>query len=142
MKICDCFMFFDEEMILDLRLNIMDKYVDKFVITESTYMHSGKPKKLIFNINNYSKFKDKIIYNVVDEQPTNLESEDQNDSKEIKGNKLINRASSNCKVQQYPDGGGDAEGAFLLPRLLRDRGCLVLLRFLRHGDQILSEVHP
>ena len=47
MKIYDCFMFFDEEMLLDLRLNIMDKYVDKFVITEATYMHSGKPKKLL-----------------------------------------------------------------------------------------------
>ena len=44
MKIYDCFMFFDEEMLLDLRLNIMDKYVDKFVITEATYMHSGESK--------------------------------------------------------------------------------------------------
>jgi len=60
MKIYDCFMFFDEEMLLDLRLNIMDKYVDKFVITEATYMHSGKPKKLLFDINKFSKFKDKI----------------------------------------------------------------------------------
>ena len=50
MKIYDCFMFFDEEMILDLRLNILDKYVDKFIITEATYMHSGKPKKLLFDI--------------------------------------------------------------------------------------------
>ena len=39
MKIYDCFMFFDEEMLLNLRLNIMDKYVDKFVITEATYTH-------------------------------------------------------------------------------------------------------
>ena len=52
MKIYDCFMFFDEEMLLDLRLNIMDKFVDKFVITEATYMHSGKPKKLKFDIKN------------------------------------------------------------------------------------------
>ena len=66
MKIYDCFMFFDEEMLLDLRLNIMNKYIDKFVITEATYMHSGKPKKLIFDINKYSKFKDKIIYKVID----------------------------------------------------------------------------
>ena len=49
MKIYDCFMFFDEEMLLDLRLNILDKYVDKFVITEATYMHNGMPKKLNFN---------------------------------------------------------------------------------------------
>ncbi len=54
MKIYDCFQFFDEEMLLDLRLNIMDKYVDKFVITESTYMHNGKSKKQeIFWIDSY-----------------------------------------------------------------------------------------
>ena len=62
MKIYDCFMFFDEEMLLDLRLNIMDQYIDKFVITEATYLHSGKKKKLVFDINKYPKFKNKIIY--------------------------------------------------------------------------------
>jgi len=85
-------MLFDEEMLLDLRLNIMDKYVDKFIITEATYMHSGKPKKLIFNINNFSKFKDKIIYEVVDKQPENLETIYENDSNDIKGSKLINNS--------------------------------------------------
>ena len=84
MKIYDCFMFFDEEMLLDLRLNIMDKYVDKFVITEASYMHSGKAKKLIFDINKFSKFKDKIIYNVLEKQPTNLEVIDNNDINNIK----------------------------------------------------------
>ena len=72
MKIYDCFMFFDEEMLLDLRLNVMDKYVDKFVITESTYMHSGKSKKLIFDISKFKKFEDKIIYIAVDEEPLDL----------------------------------------------------------------------
>ena len=74
MKIYDCFMFFDEEMLLDLRLNIMDKYVDKFVITEATYMHNGEPKKLLFDINKFSKFKDKIIYIVVDKIPPDVET--------------------------------------------------------------------
>ena len=92
MKIFDCFMFFDEEMLLDLRLNIMDKYIDKFIITEATYMHSGKTKKLIFDINKFSKFKDKIIYNVVDTQPVNLEMVNKNDSNNIKGSKLINNS--------------------------------------------------
>jgi len=83
-------MFFDEEMLLDLRLNIMDKYVDKFVITEASYMHSGKPKKLIFDINKFSKFKDKIIYITVDSPPPNLlkisneEKKDEQDLKKIK----------------------------------------------------------
>ena len=72
MKIYDCFMFFDEEMLLDLRLNIMDKYVDKFVITEATYMHSGKQKELIFNINKFAKYKDKIIYITVEKPPKDL----------------------------------------------------------------------
>ena len=92
MKIYDCFQFFDEEMLLDLRLNILNKYVDKFVITEATYMHSGKPKKLNFNINNFLKFRDKIIYNVVDKEPSNLEKINQNDNKDIRGSKLINNS--------------------------------------------------
>ena len=85
-------MFFDEEMLLDLRLNILNKYVHKFVITEATYMHSGKPKKLIFDINKFSKFKDKIIYIVVDKQPANLEIINENDSNDTKGSKLINNS--------------------------------------------------
>ena len=88
MKIYDCFQFFDEEMLLDLRLNIMDKYVDKFVITEATYMHSGKPKKLIFDINKFSKFKDKIIYIVVDTPPPNLLKINDSDDIDLIGNKL------------------------------------------------------
>ena len=60
MKIYDCFQFFDEEMLLDLRLNIMDKYIDKFVITEATYSHNGEPKRLIFDINKFFDIKKMI----------------------------------------------------------------------------------
>ena len=67
MAIYDCFQFFDEEHILDLRLNILEEFVDFFVIVESTSDHQGKPKKLNFNLNNFTKFKDKIIYIVVDD---------------------------------------------------------------------------
>ena len=85
-------MFFDEEMLLDLRLNIMNKYVDKFIITEATYMHSGKSKKLVFDINKFSKFKDKIIYNVVDKLPGNIEIINKDDDKVARGNKLIHNS--------------------------------------------------
>ena len=88
MKIYDCFMFFDEEMLLDLRLNIMDKYVDKFVITEATYMHNGKKKELIFDINKFSKFKDKIIYIIVDTPPPDLLNINDSDDIDLVGNKL------------------------------------------------------
>ena len=91
MKLYDCFQFFDEEMLLDLRLNIMDKYVDKFVITEATYMHNGKSKKLVFDIKKFNKFKDKIIYIVVDKQPPDIHEiyEKDSDEEDTKGQKLI-----------------------------------------------------
>ena len=49
MNIYDCFMYFDEDLLLDLRLNTLDKYVKKFVITEATYTHNGNKKELKFN---------------------------------------------------------------------------------------------
>jgi len=102
MKIYDCFMFFDEEMMLDLRLNILNKYVDKFVITEATYMHSGRPKKLLFDINKFSKFKDKIIYNVIDKEPSDIETiyEKDNDEKDTKGQKLANNSNKREHLQR------------------------------------------
>ena len=62
MAIYDCFQYFDEDHMVDLRLNILDKYVDYFVISESTRTHQGKVKKINFNINNFSKFKNKIKF--------------------------------------------------------------------------------
>ena len=72
MKIYDCTIFFDEKMMFDLRLNILNDYVDKFVVAESLYTHSGNPKKQNFNINDYPKFKDKIIYILVESEPDDL----------------------------------------------------------------------
>jgi beta-1,4-mannosyl-glycoprotein beta-1,4-N-acetylglucosaminyltransferase len=91
MKIIDCFMFFDEEMLLDLRLNILDKFVDKFVIVESSYTHSGKEKKLIFDIKKYSKFKEKINYIVLKDPPVGIEEINNNDSQgEISRKEILN----------------------------------------------------
>ena len=46
MKIIDSFMYFDEDMILDIRLNILSKYVSYFIICEANYTHNGSQKKL------------------------------------------------------------------------------------------------
>jgi len=67
MAIYDCFQFFNEEHILDLRLNILHEFVNFFVIVESTTDHQGNPKKLNFDLKKFSRFKDKIIYIVVDD---------------------------------------------------------------------------
>ncbi len=92
MKIYDCFQFFDEEMLLNVRLNILDKFVHKFVISEATYTHNGKPKKLLFDINKYKKFKDKIIYIIVDKPPPNVEDINENDSHDIISSKTQSNA--------------------------------------------------
>ena len=89
MKIYDCFMYFDEDLLLDLRLNYLDKFVEKFVITEATYTHNGDRKKLRFDINNFKKFKDKISYIVVDRQPDNIKEILKSDNEEERGEKLI-----------------------------------------------------
>ncbi len=84
-------MFFDEEMLLDLRLNILDEFVDKFVIVESSYTHSGKEKKLVFDINKYSKFKKKINYIILKEPPKGIEEISSNDSEdEISRKEILN----------------------------------------------------
>ena len=57
MKIFDCTTFFEEHLMMDLRFNILNEFVDKFVIVESTVDHQGKPKKLHFDIGKYKKFK-------------------------------------------------------------------------------------
>tara|TARA_B100001996_G_C18591515_1_gene566267 strand:- start:164 stop:973 length:810 start_codon:yes stop_codon:yes gene_type:complete len=67
MKIYDCFQFFNEDTILDLRLNILSELVNFFVIVESTTDHQGNGKKLNFDINKFKKFQNKIIHIVVDD---------------------------------------------------------------------------
>ena len=72
MKIYDCTTYYSEDMMLDLRFNILNENIHKFVVIEATYSHSGNKKKLNFDINNYPKFKDKIIYKVIDYEPNGL----------------------------------------------------------------------
>ena len=92
MNIYDCFMYFDEDLILDLRLNILNEHVKKFVITESTYLHSGRQKKLNFDYNNFPKFKDKIEYIVIDKPPIGIQEIYQSDTLEQKNKKILDNS--------------------------------------------------
>ena len=85
-------MYFDEDLLLDLRLNILNEHVKKFVITESTFLHSGKEKKLKFDFNNFKKFKDKIIYIVVDNPPHNIEKINSNENVSIRNKKILDNS--------------------------------------------------
>ncbi len=92
MKTIDCFMYFDEDMLLDLRLNILDQYVSKFVICEATYNHKGISKKLNFDIKKFKKFEKKIIYTVLDQNPPNLKKIDSNDKPNLKNSKILHNS--------------------------------------------------
>ena len=84
MKLFDCSLYYDEDLVLNTRLNILDKYFDKFIICESKYTHSGRKKKLNFDINKFSDFKDKIIYIVNDQEPSDLLYQiNENEKKEL-----------------------------------------------------------
>ena len=72
MRIFDCTTFYSEHLMMDIRFNILNNFVEKFIVCESTFSHSGKKKKLNFDINNYPKFKDKISYIIIDEEPPNI----------------------------------------------------------------------
>ena len=92
MKIIDCSMYFDEDMILDVRLNTLDKYVSHFIICEATYNHNGLKKKLNFDINQFAKFKNKITYLALDDQPKNLRILSDKDTELLRNSKVLDNA--------------------------------------------------
>jgi len=69
MKIYDCFSYWDEDLLVDLRLNILNKHIDYFVIVEGNKTWQNNFKKLSFDIQKFKKFKDKIIYIPVEDMP-------------------------------------------------------------------------
>tara|TARA_Y100000591_G_scaffold8639_1_gene6881 strand:+ start:514 stop:1404 length:891 start_codon:yes stop_codon:yes gene_type:complete len=93
MKIIDCTTYYSEDLMLDVRLNILNEHVDKFVIVESNFSHSGKPKKLNFDINNFKKFKDKINYLVIEKEPDGINPNLENIS-------AIKRTNSLLRIEQ------------------------------------------
>lgn len=66
MKVFDCITYFNEDGILNLRFEKLNKVVDYFVIIECSHVHSGNYKGRNFDINKFEKFKEKIIYRYAD----------------------------------------------------------------------------
>ena len=112
MKIFDCFMYFDEDLVLDLRFNYLSKFVDNFVIVESKFNHKGEERKLEFDLNRFVKFKDKITYIILDKNPEGIEKIKDNDSEIEKNNKFINNSNKRERFQrdQILNGLVNAEG--------------------------------
>ncbi len=92
MKIIDTLMYFDEDIILDIRLNTLNKFVSKFIICEAKFNHNGIKKNLKFNINNFKKFENKIEYLVLEDQPKNLFEIKDNEPINIRNSKILDNA--------------------------------------------------
>ena len=104
MKIFDCTTYFDEELLMDVRFNILNEKVEKFIVVESCYSHSGKKKSLNFNIDNYKKFKDKIIYIVIEKEPDEI-NRDENPQTAMTANDITNatfKEEVTAKAEQIP----------------------------------------
>ena len=89
MKIIDTTTYFEEKLMMELRFNILDPYVDQFVVCEATFTHSGMKKPAKFNKEDYPDFKDKIIHLVLDKEPSNLiKSENKLTTNELRLNSI------------------------------------------------------
>jgi len=86
-------MYFDEEVVLDVRLNTLNEFVDYFVIVESIYTHKGNLRELKFNHKKFEKFKDKIIYIVDEETYPQTDEINTEDSEGEKSRKAIFNAA-------------------------------------------------
>ena len=100
MRIFDCFMFYDEEVVLDIRLNSLKNSVDCFVVVESKFYHNGKKRDLKFDINKYPKFKEKIIYIPLTKQPDNIKIVGKTDNLLKKNSKILDNALSRENFQR------------------------------------------
>ena len=92
MKFIDCFMYYDEDMILDIRLNILDKFVSCFVICEANFNHNGTKREFQFDIKKFSKFKHKIIYIPLNHQPDNIRTINDSDDQLSRNSKILDNA--------------------------------------------------
>ena len=87
--IASCIM--TRDLVLDVRF-ILNKYVSKFVICEANFNHNGTKRDLKFDIKDFHKFKDKIIYIPLQKQPINLKTIRDGDSQQLKNSKILDNA--------------------------------------------------
>lgn len=100
MKIFDCFMYFDEDLVLELRLNFLSKFVDQFIIVESKFNHKGEKRELKFDLKNFKEFENKITYINLDIGPQEIYKINQNDTEGEKSSKYISNSAKRENFQR------------------------------------------
>ena len=89
MKIIDTTTFFEEYLMMELRFNILDPFVDKFIVSEARFSHSGKEKEIKFNKKNFPKFESKIVHLIVDKEPVDIIKKPNLTSAESRQNSIL-----------------------------------------------------
>ena len=117
MRIFDCTTFFNENLMLEVRFNILNKYVDKFIVAEAKYSHSGEKKKLNFDIKKFPEFKKKIIYIVIDNEPENIIYQEKDNNKfekkeDMRMNSIKRIAYQRNKIINYLDEANEEDFIF------------------------------
>jgi beta-1,4-mannosyl-glycoprotein beta-1,4-N-acetylglucosaminyltransferase len=104
-------MYFDEDIVLDVRLNYLDKYIDQFIIIESEYNHKGEKRTPLFDINKFKRFENKIKYILTNDIPPGIENLKVDDNKsEIYRKSIFNAwKRENLQRNHISEGLSDAQ---------------------------------
>ena len=88
MKVFDTTTFFEEKLMMDLRFNVLDQFVDKFIVCEARFSHSGEEKEINFDKKDYPKFEDKIIHLILERDPVEKLNYDKRDVSTLRANSI------------------------------------------------------
>ena len=104
MKIIDTTTFFEERMMMNLRFNILDSYVDNFVVCEARFTHSGRNKDINFNKKDYPEFEHKITHLIIDKEPTDIIKKKKLNPYDLRFNSIMRiRAQRDYLMQSLKD---------------------------------------
>ena len=88
MKVFDTTTFFEEKLMMDLRFNVLDQFVDKFIVCEARFSHSGEEKEINFDKKDYPKFEDKIIHLIIERDPVEKLNYNKQDVATLRANSI------------------------------------------------------
>ena len=101
MKIIDTTTYFEEELMMNLRFNILNNYVDKFIVSEARFTHSGHEKDIKFDKKKFPQFEDKIIHIILDKEPEEVIKKKKLSNSELRMNSIIRIKSQRDFILKY-----------------------------------------
>ena len=101
MKIIDTTTYFEEDLMMNLRFNILNNYVDKFIVSEARFTHSGNEKNINFDKKKFPKFEDKIIHVILDKEPEEIIKKKNLSNSDLRINSIIRIKSQRDFILKY-----------------------------------------